>query len=105
MACEASNRKNNMECMVESPSRGNQHAGALFPDDFVGAGIRFRSTACDAGGPFGYCAERPVFAEFERAMIVERINSGLARAKAKGVKRAAATRKTASGVQTKSAGA
>jgi DNA invertase Pin-like site-specific DNA recombinase len=27
-----------------------------------------------------------VFAEFERAMIVERVNSGLARAKAKGVK-------------------
>jgi DNA invertase Pin-like site-specific DNA recombinase len=26
-----------------------------------------------------------VFAEFERAMIVERVNSGLARAKAKGV--------------------
>ena len=26
------------------------------------------------------------FAEFERAMIVERVNSGLARAKAKGVK-------------------
>jgi hypothetical protein len=49
MAWEASNRKNrfNMEYMVESPSRGNQHAGALFPDDFVGAGIQFRSTACD----------------------------------------------------------
>ena len=29
---------------------------------------------------------RGVFAEFERAMIVERVNSGLARAKAKGVK-------------------
>jgi DNA invertase Pin-like site-specific DNA recombinase len=28
-----------------------------------------------------------VFAEFERAMIVERVNSGLARAKAKGVLR------------------
>jgi DNA invertase Pin-like site-specific DNA recombinase len=27
-----------------------------------------------------------VFAEFERAKIVERVNSGLARAKAKGVK-------------------
>jgi DNA invertase Pin-like site-specific DNA recombinase len=27
-----------------------------------------------------------VFAEFERAMIVERVNSGLARAKTKGVK-------------------
>ena len=27
-----------------------------------------------------------VFAEFERAMIVERVNSGLGRAKAKGVK-------------------
>jgi DNA invertase Pin-like site-specific DNA recombinase len=27
-----------------------------------------------------------VFAEFERAMIVERVNSGLARAEAKGVK-------------------
>jgi DNA invertase Pin-like site-specific DNA recombinase len=27
-----------------------------------------------------------VFAEFERAMIVERVNSGLARVKAKGVK-------------------
>lgn len=27
-----------------------------------------------------------VFAEFERAMIVERVNAGLARAKAKGVK-------------------
>ena len=27
-----------------------------------------------------------VFAEFERAMIVERVNSGLARAKAKGVR-------------------
>ena len=27
-----------------------------------------------------------IFAEFERAMIVERVNSGLARAKAKGVK-------------------
>ena len=49
MASEASNRKNrfNIEYMVESPSRGNQHAGALFPDDFVGAGIQFRSTACD----------------------------------------------------------
>jgi DNA invertase Pin-like site-specific DNA recombinase len=28
-----------------------------------------------------------VFAEFERAMIVERVNSGLARAKAKGVRK------------------
>jgi len=27
-----------------------------------------------------------VFAKFERAMVVERVNSGLARAKAKGVK-------------------
>ena len=45
-----------------------------------------------------------VFAEFERAMIVERVNSGLARAKAKGVKLGRATRRTASGGQMKSAG-
>jgi DNA invertase Pin-like site-specific DNA recombinase len=34
-----------------------------------------------------------VFAEFERAMIVERVNSGLARAKAKGVKLARGNKK------------
>ena len=34
-----------------------------------------------------------VFAEFERAMIVERVNSGLARAKAKGVKRGRGNKK------------
>jgi DNA invertase Pin-like site-specific DNA recombinase len=34
-----------------------------------------------------------VFAEFERAMIVERVNAGLARAKAKGVKLGRGNRK------------
>jgi len=42
-----------------------------------------------------------VFAEFERAMIVERVNSGLARAKANGVKLAGIERDT-SGARTKS---
>jgi DNA invertase Pin-like site-specific DNA recombinase len=34
-----------------------------------------------------------VFAEFERSMIVERVNAGLARAKAKGVKLGRGNRK------------
>jgi DNA invertase Pin-like site-specific DNA recombinase len=46
-----------------------------------------------------------VFAEFERTMIVGRVNSGLARAKAKGVKLGVETRRTARAAKMRNAGA
>ena len=74
---------------VDRLGRSLQHlVGFLNELQALGCHLYLHQQAIDTTTPSGRAMFQMcgVFAEFERAMIVERVNSGLARAKAKGVK-------------------
>src|SRR5215467_594534 len=74
---------------VDRLGRSLQHLVAFLGEIHAsGVDLYLHQQALDTSTPAGKAMFQMcgVFAEFERAMIVERVNSGLARAKAKGVK-------------------
>src|SRR6516162_11209121 len=74
---------------VDRLGRSLQHlVGFLNELQALGCDLYLHQQAIDTTTPSGRAMFQMcgVFAEFERAMIVERVNSGLARAKARGVK-------------------
>lgn len=74
---------------IDRLGRSLAHLAALLEEmQKLGVGVYLHSQAIDSSTPagkamVGMCS---VFAEFERALIIERIHSGLARAKAQGKK-------------------
>ena len=88
---DATARKINMIAAwsVDRLGRSLQHlVGFLNELQALNCHLYLHQQAIDTTTPSGRAMFQMcgVFAEFERAMIVERVNSGLARAKAKGVK-------------------
>src|SRR6201981_1978310 len=88
---DATARKINMVAAwsVDRLGRSLQHlVGFLNELQALNCHLYLHQQAIDTTTPSGRAMFQMcgVFAEFERAMIVERVNSGLARAKAKGVK-------------------
>ena len=74
---------------VDRLGRSLQHLVELLNElQALHCNLYLHQQAIDTTTPLGKAMFQmcSVFAEFERAMIVERVNSGLARAKAKGVK-------------------
>src|SRR5690242_7008694 len=88
---DATARKINMiaSWSVDRLGRSLQHLVSLLNElQALNCHLYLHQQAIDTTTPSGRAMFQMcgVFAEFERAMIVERVNSGLARAKAKGVK-------------------
>jgi DNA invertase Pin-like site-specific DNA recombinase len=81
---------------VDRLGRSLQHLVGLLQElQALKCDLYLHQQAIDTSTPSGRAMFQMcgVFAEFERAMIVERVNSGLARAKAKGVKLGRGNRK------------
>lgn len=83
---------------IDRLGRSLAHLATLLDElQHLGVGLYLHQQAIDTGTPAGKAmlAMCGVFAEFERSLIVERINAGLARAKAQGKKLGRPTTTTA----------
>lgn len=83
---------------IDRLGRSLAHLATLLGElQYLGVGLYLHQQAIDTGTPAGKAmlAMCGVFAEFERSLIVERINAGLARAKAQGKKLGRPTSTTA----------
>lgn len=83
---------------IDRLGRSLSHLATLLDElQHLGVGLYLHQQAIDTGTPAGKAmlAMCGVFAEFERSLIVERINAGLARAKAQGKKLGRPTSTTA----------
>ena len=92
---------------VDRLGRSLQHLVGFLTDlQALGCDLYLHQQAIDTTTPSGKAMFQMWgdFAEFERSMIVERVNSGLKRAKAQGVKLGPATARMAPGAPTKSVG-
>lgn len=88
---DASRRRFNMIAAwsLDRLGRSMQHLVALLGDmQALGIDLYLHQQALDTSTPMGRCVFHVAgaFAEFEREMIRERVNTGLKRAKAKGIK-------------------
>jgi hypothetical protein len=65
--------------------RPDAHPGKAMPETASGRRLAQRATPCLRGLPTRPAQMLGVFAEFERGIILERVNAGLARPREKGV--------------------